>query len=308
VFFYNTQIMKNLILISIMFLLRIGAAFSHPGTGIVIDKYGNIYFIHTGVGIAKFSNKGILTYVHKSNDGHWMCLDERGIFSRTQPGYFERITKDGELPVIIYAGGGSPIAIGNDGNFYYCGGDNGDLNPGAKTLVRESPQNEQTIFSPSLQDTLNKLNEGITGIDASNSAIYVACWNSLLKVNMDGMITVLLHPIKVTDCDEDPADHKEANRGIPFLRGIAVDSAGTIYTAATSCHCLLKITPDGKVKTILKSERPWSPTGVALYNSNIYVLEYTNANGPKVEGWKPRVRRIEKSGEITTIIDLSIEK
>jgi hypothetical protein len=293
----------------IVTILTIGFSYSataHPASGIIVDKYGNVYFIYSRNSVIKISSDGKLTYVHKNNDGHWICLDEQGFFSRTQPKYFERITPDGTVPAIIFAGGGSPIVVNKDGNFYYCGGPNGDLNPGALTLVRETPQKQQTIFSPHLEDTLEKLDDGITALSAApDGSLYVGCWNSLLKVSMDGKVKTLLHPIVINDCDEDPADHKAENRDKPLLRGLAIDSSGTVYAAATSCHCLLNITRDGKVKTILKSERPWCPTGVAIHNGSIYVLEYTNANGPATEGWYPRVRKIDKSGSITTIADLS---
>jgi hypothetical protein len=304
--------MKKIILIFGIIILQIGFSYTasaHPGTGIVVDKYGNIYFIHTGIGIVKISTDGTITYIHHATDGHWICLDEQGIFSRTQPKYFERITPDGSAPAIIYAGGGSPIAMGRDGNLYYCGGEHGDMHPGAKTLVRETPAKQQILFSPTLENILDKLNDGITGLASSpDGSLYVACWNSLLKVNMDGSVKTLVHPVLVSDCDEDPADHREANKGIPLLRGIAVDSGENVYVAATSCHCLLKITSDGKVKTILKAERPWSPTGVAVHNGDIYVLEYTNANGPATEGWIPRVRKIDRDRKVTTIANLSSEK
>jgi len=242
-------------------------AFAHPGTGIIADKNGNVYFIHTGVGVTKISVDGKLTYIYKSVDGHWMCLDEKGFFANSQPKYFKRITSDGMKPAILFAGGGSPIVVNKDGNFYYCGSPNGDLHPGAKTIVKESEGNKQTILAPALEDTLNKLIDGITGLAAGkDGSLYLACWNSLLKVTMKGEVTTLVDPLVVNDCDEDPADHKEANRGLPLLRGIDIDSANVIYAAATSCHRLLKITSDGKVNSILKSERPWSPTGVAVRN------------------------------------------
>ena len=282
---------------------------AHPATGLVVDRFGNVYFIHTGVGVAKITPAGNLTYIYKAVDGHWMCLDERGDFSGSKPRYFERITPDGAIPAIIYAGGGSPVAVGMDGNFYYAGGQNGDLNPGAKSVIRETRGNKQTILCPHLEDTLNKLDDGITGIaGAPDSSLYLACWNSLIKVTMKGTVSVLFHPVSVTDCDEDPADHSKANLGKPLLRGIAVDSSGIVYSAATSCHCVIKITPDGRVQTILKSERPWSPTGVYARSGNIYVLEFTNANGPKTEGWLPRVRKIDRNGKITTLADLSNQR
>jgi sugar lactone lactonase YvrE len=105
----------------------------------------------------------------------------------------------------------------------------------------------------------------------------------------------------VKDCDSDPADHNPANASSPLLRGLGVDSRGNVYVAATSCHRVLKITPDGQVTSILKSERPWSPTGVAVSGEDIYVLEYTNANGPATEGWRPRVRKIARDNTVTTL-------
>ena len=98
-----------------------------------------------------------------------------------------------------------------------------------------------------------------------------------------------------------------ANASSPLLRGLGVDSRGNVYVTATSCHRVLKITPDGQVTSILKSERPWSPTGVAVNGEEIYVLEYTNANGPATEGWHPRVRRLARDNTVTTLVTVPIE-
>jgi len=66
--------------------------------------------------------------------------------------------------------------------------------------------------------------------------------------------------------------------------------------------------PDGKkVETVLKAERPWSPTGVAVHRGEVYVLEYTNANGSPREGWRPRVRKLGRDGKVTTLATLPPE-
>ena len=51
--------MKKAKLILAMILLHIGffqIALAHPGTGIIVDKYGNVYFIHSNFGVAKISS------------------------------------------------------------------------------------------------------------------------------------------------------------------------------------------------------------------------------------------------------------
>src|SRR5258707_2459558 len=88
---------------------------------------------------------------------------------------------------------------------------------------------------------------------------------------------------------------------LPSLRGLAVDEHGTVFAAGVGCHVVVKISPDGKVETVLKAERPWSPTGVAVHRGEVYILEYTNANGSLREGWRPRVRKLGRDGKVTTL-------
>jgi hypothetical protein len=41
---------------------------------------------------------------------------------------------------------------------------------------------------------------------------------------------------------------------------------------------------------------------VAIRGEEIYVLEYTNANGPATEGWRPRVRKIARDSTVTILV------
>src|SRR5215831_12227561 len=103
------------LLIAVQLSLAAFNAPGHPGSGIVVDAEGNVYFTYFGQGVGKLDPQGKLTYVGKTHGGHWMCLDTDGSFSRTQPRHFERITPDGVKPALIYADGGSPIAVLPDG-------------------------------------------------------------------------------------------------------------------------------------------------------------------------------------------------
>ena len=110
------------------------------------------------------------------------------------------------------------------------------------------------------------------------------------------------------DCERDVSSTNQAAfYHAPYLRGLAVTSDATVYAAVTGCHCVVKVAADGTVSTILKAERPWSPTGVAVRNGGIYVLEYRQLpNLPgKPEEWQPRVRRLASGGQVTTLATLT---
>ena len=123
---------------------------------------------------------------------------------------------------------------------------------------------------------------------------------------MDGTFTTLANPIELKDCDVDYPDNNP-NAPMPSLRGLAVDEHGAVFAACVGCHAVVKIIPDGKIETILKAERPWSPTGVAVHRAEVYVLEYTNANGSPKEGWRPRVRKLGRDGNVRTLVTVAPE-
>jgi sugar lactone lactonase YvrE len=280
-------------------------ASAHPSSGIVVDQEGQVFFQDiVARAIWKIDAQGKLTKYYDQLGGHWMALDRDGSFARADLRLVKRITPLGARPTLLVADGGAPIVVHPEGNLYYGHAllDGGKVAIG---LTRVSPDGKQTLFSPDLKKTLEKRDDGVFGLAIGpKGSIYVSTWDAVLKVNRDSTVTTVVHPVVVKDCDEDPADHKPSNR-LPYLRGLAVDAQGTVYAAATSCHRLLKIAPDGKVESVLRAERPWSPTGVALHGGAVYVLEYTNANGGPDEGWLPRVRRLGRDGKVTTLATIS---
>ena len=231
-----------------------------------------------------------------------MCLDPEGSFSHTQPKYFERISPDGVRPALIFSDGGSPIAVLPDGNLYYVSGGE-QLTPGGLLVARNSPQGETSVFAPGLKRETER--RGITGLAAGlDGNLYVASPNAVFKVSRDGAFSTVLDPIRLEGCDVDYPDNN-TNNPLPYLRGLAADKQGTVFAAGTACHCVVKITPAGKAEPILKAERPWSPTGIAVLGEDVYVLEYTHANEASAKGWLPRVRKIAGDGTVTTLITIT---
>jgi sugar lactone lactonase YvrE len=233
-----------------------------------------------------------------------MCLDGDGSFSRTQPKHFERITPYGVKPALIYADGGSPIAVLRDGLLYYVSNDE-TKRPGGQQVTRQSPGGEISIFPPDGKSTTEKL--GITGLaPGPDGSLYIAQPNAVLKLKMDGTFTTVATSIELKDCDVDYPDNNPQSL-LPSLRGLAVEADGTVFAAAVGCHAVIKITPAGKIETVLKTDRPWSPTGVAVHGGDVYVLEYTNATGSSKDGWRPRVRKLAREGSVTTLLTAPAE-
>jgi hypothetical protein len=196
---------------------------------------------------------GRLTKYSDKLGGHWMTLDPKGSFARAEPKLVERVTPPGVKPALLVADGGAPVAVGRDGNLYYALRlpDGGGVECG---VTRISPDGKRSRFAPDLDKKVAE-KDGITGLAIGpDGSLYVACPSAVLKVKMDGTFTTLVSPVVVKDCDEE-LPPKDGNPS-PYLRGIAVDSRGTVYAAANGCHGVVKITPEGKVETALKAERP----------------------------------------------------
>jgi hypothetical protein len=286
-------------LVVALFALFAAEACAHPASGIVIDDKGTVFF-QGGPAVWKIDAGGRLTKYSDKLGGHWMALDPEGRFASGKLKLAERITPIGVKPALLVADGGAPVAVCRDGNLYYALRlrDGGGVAVG---ITRISPDGKQSRFAPDLEEVLKK-HDGITGLAAGRDGfLYVACPSALLKVKMDGTFTTLVSPVIVKDCDAE-LPPKDGNPS-PYLRGIAVDSRGTVYAAANGCHCVVKVTPEGKVETVLKAERPWSPTGVAVFGEDVYVLEYTNSlkGWYEGEGWQPRIRKVARDGNVTTL-------
>ncbi len=281
---------------------------AHPATGIVVNKKGEVFFIHTGRGVFKIDTEGKLTCLHKvGGGGHWLAWDAEGKFSTQFPQLFEKLMPEGAKPTLLYASGGAPFVVNRDGNLYYGSGypEGDDMAPGFHTLTRLSPDGKRTLFALALKATLADMNEAVTGLSAgSDGSLFVACPNAIVKVAMDGTVKTLVHPVVVKDREDDLAkDSRTRAFHSPYLRGIDVTEDGTVYAAVTGCRCVVKITQAGQTETVLKSEKPWTPTGVAAWGKDLFVLEYTNPDKP--EGWVPRVRKLGSDGRVKTLADLT---
>lgn len=281
---------------------------AHPSAGIVVDARGNVFFSDLSRGLLKVDPRGKVTTVSREG-GHWLALDTEGSFSNVDfeksahwPRWFKRRTAAGVRPALI-TDGGSPLVVAPDGNLYYICNDE-RMVPGGRQIGRLTPDGKESLVSPALGRIAKEMG-GIKGLALGpDGSFFISYPKAVLKVAPDGTYKTLLNPVVVTDCDKHPPSIQDA----PALRGLAVDARGAVYVAATGCRCVIKITADGKVATVLKAESPWAPCGVAVRGEDLYVLEHINANSEEHEDWPPRVRRVGRDGKVTTLVSFAPEQ
>ena len=292
--------MKTKLILVFVFLqlFMSGIAVAHPGSGIVIDREGNVYFTDTGKGVWKIDATGKLTYLPAS-EFHWMAIDPYGHFSNTPKSfgnYFERVTTQNSKPALIICSD-FPLVIGRDGNMYYA-----NTRTRQGQIIRRAPSGKETVFAG------NKAFEFITGIaEGPGGSIYIAETSNpnattIRKIDLNGTQSIIA-TYSGKQGSHPPLETKSA-----YCRGLIVDSSGVIYLAATGSRSLLKITPRGNITTILETESPWTPTGVALFHGEVYMLEWHDVGRDNLEvrsAWIPRVRKIATDGKVTIIAMVS---
>ena len=290
-------IVTTLISLTLCILFGIRAS-AHPGSGIVVDKEGNIYFTDTGKGVWKIDANGKLAYLPASKF-HWMTIDAIGYFGESPKNfgeYFERVTLQSTKPALIMCSD-FPLVVGKDGNIYYA-----DTRPSSARIIRRTPDGKESILAS------NKIFEFISGIAVgADGSLYIteasnANANTIRKITMNGTVSIIATFVGKSGNDL-------SLETVPsYCRGLVVDSTGNIYVAATGSRSVLKITPQGKVTTILQATSPWTPTGVAVFQGEVYVLGWHDVTAENLEvrsAWIPRVRKIGLDGKATTVATVS---
>ncbi len=275
------------------------ALMAHPGSGIVVDRQGVVYFLDTGSGVWKIDLHGKLTHL-PGPMFHWLTIDADDRFRavRLPAGARGDITRVGATPTLLVASD-FPLALGSNGNLYYPASAAG----AGLQLVELTPAGRTTVLTNLVAATgggaLNHLNGLTAGPEGS---LYYSEDNALRRVSARGQVSTVIANLTLPTCGSIPGT------GRPFLRGLAADTHGTIYVAASGCGSVLKVTAQGQVTTLLQLQSPWTPTAVALFGSDIYVLEYLQTAASMApedrRAWLPRVRKITADGHTSIIASI----
>ncbi|HKQ48686.1 MAG TPA: SMP-30/gluconolactonase/LRE family protein [Phycisphaerae bacterium] len=278
---------------------------AHPGSGIAVDRQGQVYFLDTGSGLWKIDTQGKLSKLSGTRF-HWLSLDANNRFADTPlpSGSRGDIEKAGTSPTALLSSD-YPIATGQDGNLYYPSGSPDGLQimrmlPSEQRFGHHKGRSLRTSVLASLTATARGPLMHINGIAAGpDNSLYYTEDDAIRRISAMGQVTTVATVSALVGPGAPGSIPGVEQR--PYLRGLAVDARGVMYVADSGDARVLKITPDGKFTTLLQLQSPWSPTAVALFGGDVYVLEYLHVAGDDRLAWLPRVRKISADGKSTII-------
>lgn len=287
-------LLKTIITFAAACLLSASAP-AHPGSGILVDKQGQVYFIDTGSGLWKIDTKGGLSRLSPLRN-HWLAMDpsDRFIQSRlpTDTRRDWEITAGSSNPTILISTD-FPLVIGRNGDLYYP-----SVRETNVRIMRTSPTGGTSAFvtlpNSVAGAALGWINGLATGPDGS---LYYSEDNAIRRITDKGAVSTVATVPPLPNGPNVPG-----NDSRPYLRGLKVDEKGVVYVADSADARVLKITPEGKLSTVLQLESPWAPTDVAVFGDIVYVLEFTHDAGDDRTTWMPRVRKIIPDGRSSVIV------
>lgn len=287
------------IILYVLASLFIGSSiFAHPGSGIVVDRQGNVYFVDTGSGIYKIDRGGKLARL-QGPAYHWMAIDIDDRLATTILPYYASegatITRVGNNPTLLLSSD-FPLAVGPDGDLYYPWVQSSNQ----VQMFRLAPSGTPTLFRtlPVARSANGEIRwrNGITV--SADGSIYYSEDRAIRKITPNGELVTVAENIEPSGCVSNKGVEPELGA---YCRGLAVDSVGNVFVAAAGCGAVLKITTDKKISTIVQAQSPWSPTSVTIFDGNVYVLEYLHTEGDDRREWLPRVKKISPDGKISII-------
>jgi hypothetical protein len=285
---------------------------AHPGTGIVVDRQGRVYFTDLKR-IWRWEPGGGLTAVVTGKHSHALRLDSGGNLEGEHLTYDSagkrwwtsawRLAPDGSVSDTVPPVEGFPDlftpAVAPDGTRYYAHVDNNRRN--VSEIRRRRPDGSTDLLAGGAYGFADGVGRearfGPIGAIAVGPGgdLYVTDEGSVRKVTAGGRVTTLarggrlLKPSLVS---------RFLSGRFGKMMGLAVDARGDVFAANYGGGRVVEVSSAGQVTSVLESWSPWSPSGVALSGSDIYVLESGTMPGYRDT---VRVRRKGSDGRVATL-------
>ena len=285
--------------------LLLAEAQAHPAWGIVIDRQGQVYFSDL-VNVWKIDAQGKLSMFRAGRDHtHDLNLDEAGNLYGAENSYdpatqrffsaIWKMTPGGSSSYLMAPTENPPVGTSiwkdREGNMYRV-----DNYPERELLVLKRTPSGNVVVLAGNSNSVRNYRQGapysVGGIAfGSDGAFYFTHNADVSKISASGALTALARNVVVENAVTKPAEESR-------LFGIAVDAQHNAFVADYNNRRVLKIAPGGATSTVARAEQPWAPTGLALKDGNLYILEF-GFTPPST--YTPRVRRLAADGKITVL-------
>lgn len=278
-------------------------ALAHPGSGVVVDRNGQVYFVVPGQShIMRIDAEGRLT-TFVSDDRlrlpHHLVIDEEGniytasdddgVVWRISPDgsmtRFFSVSRGGERPPMLLGMYGDPFTIDPAGNIY-CTLSDLQQNSFQHQIFRIDSAGEAILLAGSDSGYADG-----RGSDARFGSLHY----SSMALGPDGLLYVTdwAHVRMVTP-DGSVSTLAMEGAEISWGWGLAVDGESNVYVADYRGRRVLKIDPDGQATTVAGPATVFAPVGVALGpDGNVYILD--------ADTFGTRVLKVSAGGDVTTL-------
>ena len=300
---------------SLFFIGLMTDVLSHPAWGIVVDANGQIYFSDLET-IYKIDSQGKLSIFRAGVSGrhvHDLSIDAGGNIYGWENVYepqtekhlraFWKMSPKGEYTEIVSLTENPPLGLSiwrdSGGNTYSVEPWNNEKKE--TKIIKRTTDGTTSVFAGGKYGYLDGQKEKaefnvITDMAfGKDNTIYLTNDDKVRKIDRFGMVTTIYR-------NETTNQNQKNSETFSRLYGLDVDKENNVLAADFANNRLLKISSDGKISTFLKSEKDWSPIGVATFGDEVYALEVRPYTASIHTG--NRVLKISSTGKSTVITNL----
>lgn len=259
---------------------------AHPGTGIVMDSEGTVYYTDL-VHVWKITPDGNHTIAVKNVHTHELYLDSddnlygehvwyNGEAADTWGYYVWCLSNTGELDQTVPPTEGFPLnntlVRDFDGTMYFA-----DKAGDHEVLKKETIDGQTALHTEHLFKDIRWIY-----FSEYDSNLYIIDYLKLKKVTSEGEVTVLANNLKETGGSHaGVGDHH-------YLMGIWMDKQEQVYVAAYGARKVKKINSEGAIEMVYRSPRLWSPCGgLVAPDGSLWIMEFSVRNNTRIKKISP---------------------
>ena len=264
------------------------SAIAHPGTGIVMDSKGNVYYTdldHVWVISPDGERKIAVANIHT----HELYIDAQdNLFGEHEwyegeatdkwGNYVWCLKNDGELVKTIPDVEGfltnTTLVRDSEGNSYWID------KLGNQELLMVEQSGKSTLFSAHRFNDIRWLS-----YSKHDNNIYVVDHLAVKQVSPSGKVTTISNNLKESNKAINKVDDRH------YIYGTWTDDSGSVYVAVYGSGKVWKINPTRQMISIYSSPVGWSPcAGLLAPDGSLWLMEFSTLN-------KTRVSRISPDGK-----------